>query len=54
MMEAIDYKTGGVKWSHKWESGNNSGVLSTAGNLVFTGAPGNSIEALSGTTGDPL
>ena len=54
MLEAIDYKTGKVKWSHKWEGGSNSGLLSTAGNLIFTGAPGASIEALNATTGDPL
>ena len=54
MLEAIDYKTGQIKWSHKWESGNTSGLLSTAGNLIFTGAPGGSIEALNATTGEPL
>jgi alcohol dehydrogenase (cytochrome c) len=54
MLEAIDYSTGKVRWSHKWEGGNVSGLLSTAGNLIFTGAPGNSIEALNATTGEPL
>ncbi len=54
MLEAIDYETGTIRWTHKWEGGNNSGVLSTAGNLIFTGAPGNSIEALNATTGEPL
>jgi alcohol dehydrogenase (cytochrome c) len=54
MLEAIDYKTGKVKWSHKWEGGASYGLLSTAGNLVFTGAPGGSIEALNATTGDAL
>jgi len=39
-LDAIDYKTGKIKWSHPWEGGNNSGLLSTAGNLIFTGAPG--------------
>jgi alcohol dehydrogenase (cytochrome c) len=29
-------------------------LLSTAGNLVFSGAPGGSIEALNATTGDAL
>ena len=38
MVEAIDYKTGKIRWSHKWESGGaRSGLMSTAGNLVFTG-----------------
>jgi alcohol dehydrogenase (cytochrome c) len=54
MLEAIDYRTGKVKWSHKWEGGSNSGLLSTAGNLIFSGAPGKAIEALNATTGDPL
>ena len=54
MLEAIDYKTGKIKWSHPWEGGNNSGLLSTAGNLIFTGAPGSFLEALNATTGEPL
>lgn len=54
MLEALDYKTGKIKWSHKWEGASNSGLLSTAGNLIFTGAPGNAIEALNATTGDAL
>ena len=39
-VEAIDYKTGQVRWSHKWESGARSGLMSTAGNLVFAGVRG--------------
>ncbi len=54
MLNALDFKTGKVKWSHKWEGGASSGLLTTAGNLVFSGAPGGSIEALNATTGDPL
>jgi alcohol dehydrogenase (cytochrome c) len=53
-LEALDYKTGKVVWSHKWEGASNSGLLSTAGNVIFTGAPGSSIEALNATTGEPL
>ena len=37
MLQAIDYKTGKVRWSHKWEGGARSGLLSTAGNLLFAG-----------------
>jgi alcohol dehydrogenase (cytochrome c) len=39
MLEALDYKTGKVKWSHKWEGsgGIRSGLLTTAGNLLFAG-----------------
>ncbi len=55
MLQAIDYRTGKVKWSHKWETaGNDGGLLSTAGNLVFAGDPNNNLVALNATTGDPL
>jgi alcohol dehydrogenase (cytochrome c) len=55
-LKAIDYKTGKAKWSHKWEGpgGPRSGVLSTAGNLVFAGDPSNNLVALNATTGQPL
>jgi alcohol dehydrogenase (cytochrome c) len=54
MLQAIDYKTGKVRWSHPWDSAGRSGLLSTAGNLVFTGGAGNLFEALNATTGDVL
>lgn len=55
MLQALDYKTGKVKWSHKWEgSGVRSGVLSTDGNLVFTGDTGNNFVALNASTGQAL
>jgi alcohol dehydrogenase (cytochrome c) len=55
MLQAIDYKTGAIRWSHKWEgSGIRSGVLSTAGNLVFAGDPADNLVALNATTGAPL
>jgi alcohol dehydrogenase (cytochrome c) len=54
MVQAIDYKTGKVKWSHKWESAARSGLLSTAGNLLFAGGPSSDIVALNATTGDAL
>ena len=53
-LQAIDYQTGKLKWSHHWESGSNSGILTTAGNVLFTGAPGATFEALNATTGEPL
>ena len=55
MVQAIDYKTGKVRWSHKWEGGGFSGLLSTAGNVLFSGdgSSGNFV-ALNATTGDPL
>ena len=50
MLQAIDYKTGKVKWSHKWEGNIRAGVLSTAGNVVFTGGTSNDLVALNATT----
>lgn len=55
MLQAIDYKTGAIRWSHKWEgAGIRSGVMSTAGNLVFAGDPANNLVALNAKTGEPL
>ena len=54
MVQAIDYKTGKIRWSHKWESGSRSGLMSTAGNLVFTGDGSNNFVALNATTGEPM
>ncbi len=54
-VEAIDYKTGKIRWSHKWETpAGRSGLMSTAGNLVFTGDNSSNLVALNATTGDPL
>jgi alcohol dehydrogenase (cytochrome c) len=55
MLEAIDYKTGEIRWSHKWfGAGGRSGVLTTAGNLIFAADPQNNFMALNATTGQPL
>ena len=54
MLQAIDYKTGKVKWSHKWEAAARSGLLSTAGNLLFAGGASSDLVALNATTGDAL
>jgi alcohol dehydrogenase (cytochrome c) len=55
MLQALDYKTGKVRWSHKWEgSGVRSGVLSTAGNLVFTGDTAQNLVALRANDGVPV
>jgi alcohol dehydrogenase (cytochrome c) len=55
MLQAIDYTNGKIKWSHKWATpGIRAGVLSTAGNLVFTGDPANNLVALNASTGQPL
>lgn len=55
-LKALDYKTGKPQWEHPWEGngGPRSGVLSTAGNLVFAGDPMNNLVALDATTGKPL
>jgi alcohol dehydrogenase (cytochrome c) len=54
MVQAIDYKTGKVRWSHKWESGARSGLLTTAGNLLFAGGNSQDLVALNATTGEAL
>jgi len=54
MTEAIDYKTGAIRWKHPWSGGARAGLLSTAGNLVFTGGSSNDLVALNATTGDAL
>ncbi|MGH8638770.1 MAG: acido-empty-quinoprotein group A [Burkholderiales bacterium] len=54
MLQAIDYKDGKVRWSHKWAGNVRSGVLSTAGNLVFTGGSSSDLVALNATTGAAL
>src|SRR5204862_2445666 len=45
-LQAIDYRTGKVRWSHVWDTPARSGLLTTAGNLLFTGGSGG-LEALN-------
>jgi alcohol dehydrogenase (cytochrome c) len=54
MIQAIDYKTGKIRWTHGWEGPARSGLLSTAGNLLFAGGPSSDLVALNATTGDAL
>ncbi|MEO7191965.1 MAG: acido-empty-quinoprotein group A [Vicinamibacterales bacterium] len=54
MIQAIDYKTGKLRWTHRWEGNPRSGLLSTAGNLLFAGGPSSDIVALNATTGDAI
>ena len=55
MLQAVDYKTGKIRWSHKWEGGGTrSGVLSTAGNLLFAGDSSNNVVAFNAGTGQAL
>lgn len=57
MLQAIDYKTGKVRWSHKWPrngGGVRSGLLSTAGKLLFAGDPNSNFIALDPASGTPV
>ncbi len=54
MLTAIDYKTGKTRWTHQWAGPARAGVVSTAGNVLFTGGNSNSLVALNATTGDAL
>jgi alcohol dehydrogenase (cytochrome c) len=58
-MIAIDYKTGDVKWTHKyplngWGSSQQPGVLSTGGGLVFSGDPSGNFVAFDAKDGKIL
>jgi len=57
LLEAIDYKTGKTRWVHKWEGssgGIRSGLLSTAGHLVFAGDLNANLVAVDARSGTPL
>lgn len=55
MLQALDYKTGKIHWSHKWEGhGVRSGVLTTETNLLFTGDAANNFVALDAASGKAL
>ena len=53
-LKAIDPATGQVKWQFQHTSPTWSGVLSTAGGLVFTGDAEGNFIALDAATGKPL
>ena len=54
-LTALDYKTGKAVWRHKYPGGGGtSGVLATAGKLVFAGDGGGNIVAHNALTGAPL
>jgi alcohol dehydrogenase (cytochrome c) len=54
MLQALDYRTGAIRWSHKWPSGTpKAGILTTAGDVLFTAGAGG-VEALDATNGEPL
>jgi alcohol dehydrogenase (cytochrome c) len=55
MLQASDYKTGKIRWSHKFDrGGTRGGVLTTAGKLVFAGDPAGNFIAFEAATGEPL
>ena len=55
VIEAIDYKTGKVAWKHEIGDGDGSaGILTTAGNLLFTGDNADNLIALDPKTGNAL
>jgi alcohol dehydrogenase (cytochrome c) len=56
MLQAIDYRTGRVAWSHTWTGSTSvrSGVLSTAGNVVFAGDAQANFVAFDAARGVPL
>ena len=54
-IQAIDYKTGTIRWTHSIGSGEGSaGLMSTAGHLLFTADNSNNLLALNPATGQTL
>jgi alcohol dehydrogenase (cytochrome c) len=55
-LKALDYRTGKVKWMHEYPGtgGGNFGVLTTAGNVLFTGDPNNNFIAFDPANGNIL
>ena len=54
MLRAIDPKTGKEVWRHKNFAPLWGGVLTTKGNLVFTGTPEGFLQAFNAKTGEEL
>jgi alcohol dehydrogenase (cytochrome c) len=51
----MDYKTGNIRWKHEMGKGEAvAGLLSTAGNLLFTADNANNLLALDPATGKTL
>lgn len=55
-LKAIDFKTGKIKWEHEYPGRGSgmAGILTTAGNLVFTGDPAANLVAYNAKTGAAL
>jgi alcohol dehydrogenase (cytochrome c) len=56
MLQAIDYKTGKIRWSHRWDGAGSvrSGLLSTAGNVLFAGDSSQNFVAFDAANGKVL
>jgi alcohol dehydrogenase (cytochrome c) len=61
MLLALDYETGKVRWRRdrpnvggRDTSGGGSGILTTAGGLLFTGDSGGDLIALDASNGNTL
>lgn len=56
MLQAIDYRTGEIRWSHKWSGSSSvrSGLLTTAGNVLFAGDAQSNFVAFDAGKGVPL
>ena len=53
---ALDYKTGKIRWRHVYPGGRRtiSGILTTAGKLLFTGDPSANFIAFDPESGKPI
>lgn len=54
VLRAVDPKTGKIAWEYKNKAPLWGGVLTTAGNLVFTGTPEGYLKAFDAKTGQEL
>ena len=54
VLRAIDPKTGEIKWEYENDAPLWGGVLTTAGDLVFTGTPEGFLKAFDARTGEEL
>jgi alcohol dehydrogenase (cytochrome c) len=54
LIEAIDYQTGKIRWSHELGDGSGAGVLTTDSGLTFTGDSYGNLLALETSNGKTL